>query len=52
LTTGLYLFLGGRSLDIGPLAAGTLITIVPVVVLFVALQRQVTQGILAGAVKG
>ncbi len=52
LTTGLYLFLGGRSVDIGPLAAGTLITILPVVVLFVALQRQVTQGFLAGAVKG
>jgi len=52
LTTGLYLFLGGRSIDIGPLAAGTLITILPVMVLFVALQRQVTQGFLSGAVKG
>ena len=52
LTTGLYLFLGGRTVDIGPLAAGTLITLLPVVVLFVALQRQVTQGFLAGAVKG
>jgi ABC-type glycerol-3-phosphate transport system permease component len=52
LTTGLYLFLGGRSIDIGPLAAGTLITILPVVVLFVGLQRQVTQGFLSGAVKG
>lgn len=52
LTTGLYLFLGGRSVDIGPLAAGTLITILPVVVLFVLLQRQVTQGFLSGAVKG
>ena len=52
LTTGLYLFLGGRSIDIGPLAAGTLITIVPVIVLFVALQRQVTEGFLSGAVKG
>ncbi|MGK5741360.1 carbohydrate ABC transporter permease [Micromonospora sp. URMC 103] len=52
LTTGLYLFLGGRSIDIGPLAAGTLITILPVVVLFVALQKQVTQGFLSGAVKG
>ena len=52
LTTGLYLFLGGRSIDIGPLAAGTLITILPVIVLFVVLQRQVTQGFLAGAVKG
>ncbi|ADB31083.1 binding-protein-dependent transport systems inner membrane component [Kribbella flavida DSM 17836] len=52
LTTGLYLFLGGRSVDIGPLAAGTLITILPVMVLFIALQRQVTQGFLSGAVKG
>jgi raffinose/stachyose/melibiose transport system permease protein len=52
LTTGLYIFLGGRSVDIGPLAAGTLITILPVLVLFLAMQRQVTQGFLSGAVKG
>ena len=52
LTTGLYLFLGGRSVDIGPLAAGALITILPVIVLFIALQKQVTQGFLSGAVKG
>ncbi len=52
LTLGLYLFIGGRSVDIGPLAAGTLITILPVLVLYVALQRQVTSGFLSGAVKG
>ncbi|WP_458780526.1 carbohydrate ABC transporter permease [Arthrobacter sp. D3-16] len=52
LTTGLYLFLGGRSIDIGPLAAGTLITILPVIVLFLVMQKQVTQGFLSGAVKG
>ncbi len=52
LTTGLYLFLGGRSVDIGPLAAGALITVLPVVVLFLAMQRQVTQGFISGAVKG
>lgn len=52
LTLGLYLFAGGRSIDVGPLAAGTLITILPVIVLFVVLQRQVAQGVLAGAVKG
>jgi raffinose/stachyose/melibiose transport system permease protein len=52
LTTGLYLFVGGRSLDIGPLAAGTLITILPVIVLFVVMQKQVTEGFLSGAVKG
>jgi raffinose/stachyose/melibiose transport system permease protein len=52
LTLGLYLFAGGRSVDIGPLASATLITILPVIVLFVVLQRQVTQGMLSGAVKG
>ncbi|MFI5693872.1 carbohydrate ABC transporter permease [Kribbella sp. NPDC051586] len=52
LTAGLYNFTGGRSMDIGPLAAGTLITIVPVIAIFVVLQRQVTQGFLSGAVKG
>ena len=52
LTMGLYVFLGGRGIDIGPLAAGTLITILPVIVLFITLQRQVTRGILAGAIKG
>jgi ABC-type glycerol-3-phosphate transport system permease component len=52
LTAGLYMFTSGRSLDIGPLAAGTLITILPIIVLFVLMQRQVTQGFISGAVKG
>jgi ABC-type glycerol-3-phosphate transport system permease component len=52
LTTGLYIFLGGRTLEIGPLAAGALITILPVILLFLVLQRQVTQGLVSGAVKG
>ena len=52
LTLGLYLFAGGRTVDVGPLAAATLITILPVVILFVALQRQVARGLLSGAVKG
>lgn len=52
LTTGLYLFVGGRGIDIGPLAAGALIAIIPVIVLFVLLQKQVTQGFLSGAIKG
>jgi len=52
LTAGLYNFMGGRSIDIGPLAAGALITIVPIIVLFVVLQKQVTAGFISGAVKG
>lgn len=52
LTTGLYQFISGRQTDIGPLAAATLITILPVLVLFVVMQRQVAQGFISGAVKG
>ncbi len=52
LTAGLYNFMGGRSVEIGPLAAGCLITILPVIVLFLVLQKQVTAGFISGAVKG
>jgi len=52
LTTGLYQFTSGRELDIGPLAAATLITILPVLVLFIAMQKQVATGFISGAVKG
>jgi ABC-type glycerol-3-phosphate transport system permease component len=52
LTTGLYLAAGARSLDIGVLAAGSLIMVVPVVAVFIAFQRQFVRGITAGAVKG
>lgn len=52
LTTGLYQFVSGRQSDIGPLAAGTLITVLPVLVLFVVMQRQVARGFISGAVKG
>jgi len=52
LTAGLYNFMGGRSIDIGPLAAGALITILPIIVLFIVLQKQVTAGFISGAVKG
>jgi ABC-type glycerol-3-phosphate transport system permease component len=52
LTTALYVFVGGRTTDVGPLAAGTLITILPIVALFVLAQRQLIRGLIAGAVKG
>jgi ABC-type glycerol-3-phosphate transport system permease component len=52
LTTGLYQFTSGRELDIGPLAAATLITILPVLVLFIVMQKQVAAGFISGAVKG
>ena len=52
LTTGLYMFTGGRSIDIGPLggrhvdhhrARDRVVRL---------LQRQVTEGFISGAVKG
>lgn len=52
LTAGLYLFASGRTLDVGPLAAGALLTILPVVALFLVAQRQLIRGFMAGAVKG
>lgn len=52
LTTGLLQFTSGRQIDIGPLAAATLITIIPVIAVFLVMQRQVAQGFISGAVKG
>lgn len=52
LTTGLFQFISGRQIDIGPLAAACLITLVPVVAVFLVMQRQVAQGFISGAVKG
>jgi ABC-type glycerol-3-phosphate transport system permease component len=52
LTTGLYLFISGHTLDVGLLAAGTLIAILPIVLLFVATQRHLIRGFIAGSVKG
>ena len=52
LTAGLYLFASGRTIDVGPLAAGVLITILPVLVLFLLAQRQLIRGFVSGSVKG
>jgi ABC-type glycerol-3-phosphate transport system permease component len=52
VTTGLYQFMSARQIDIGPLAAATLITVLPVLVLFVVMQKQVATGFMSGAVKG
>lgn len=52
LTAGLYLFASGRTLEVGSLAAGALITILPIILLFVIAQRQLIRGFTAGALKG
>ena len=52
LAPALYLFSGGRTMELGAIAAGVLITIIPVVVLFLVAQRQLIRGLMSGAVKG
>ena len=51
VTTGLYSWTG-RTNDYGAVAAGTVIAILPVVVIFLLTQRQLIRGFAAGAVKG
>ncbi|QLQ16548.1 MAG: sugar ABC transporter permease [Micropruina sp.] len=53
LAVGLYgLIYGERNNNFGMFAAGTLITAIPTVALFFALQRYIVGGLTAGAVKG
>ena len=52
LPIGLNQLVGIYNNDYGMLMAGTLLSVVPVVILFVLLQREFIAGLTAGAVKG
>jgi raffinose/stachyose/melibiose transport system permease protein len=52
LATGLYNFAAGRTGEYYLMAAGSLIMIVPVVIVFLIFQRQFVRGIASGALKG
>ena len=53
LAVGLYgLVEGQRNANFGMFAAGTLLTAIPTVLLFFSLQKYITGGLTAGAVKG
>ncbi len=52
LTVGLTFYLGNQSINWGELMAGASISALPVILLFVIFQRQIIQGMTAGAVKG
>jgi arabinogalactan oligomer/maltooligosaccharide transport system permease protein len=49
---GLRFFVGGFSQQWGYFAAGAIITAIPIVVLFLVLQKYLVSGLTAGAVKG
>lgn len=49
---GLGFFIGENAIDIPMLSAGTVIVILPVLVLYVIFQRRFAEGLLQGAVKG
>lgn len=49
---GLGFFVGENTLDIPMLSAGTMIVILPVLVLYLVFQRKFADGLLQGAVKG
>lgn len=52
IPVGLAEFLGENNVDLAALAAGAIIAIVPVVIVFAFIQRYLVGGLSAGAVKG
>ena len=51
LSLGLYEFLGNHTTAVGPMAAGTIIMIVPILAVFLVCQRRLLTGFLGGGVK-
>jgi raffinose/stachyose/melibiose transport system permease protein len=45
-------FLGARTSDVTGLAAAGVLAAIPVMIIYVVMQRQLVEGLLAGAVKG
>ena len=52
MTKGIYTFYGSNLSQYTLLAAGVVIVSLPVVLLFIASQRQINRATLAGGVKG
>lgn len=46
-----YSFYGTYSADYGTIMAGLLLCVIPVLILYIALQKQIISGVVAGAVK-
>ncbi len=52
LATGLYMFKGEFSNDITVLASAVVMMVIPITIFYILLQKQITEGLAAGAVKG
>jgi ABC-type glycerol-3-phosphate transport system permease component len=52
IQVGVYYFVTDTGIEWGPLMAGMVISVLPVVVLFASLQKFFIQGLTGGAVKG
>jgi ABC-type glycerol-3-phosphate transport system permease component len=52
IQVGVYYFVTDVGIEWGPLMAGMIISALPIVILFAALQRYFIQGLTGGAVKG
>ena len=52
MATGLYLFASGRTTETTLLAAASIIMVAPVLVFYIAFQRQFIRGVTSGALKG
>jgi arabinogalactan oligomer/maltooligosaccharide transport system permease protein len=50
---GLQQFIGGQfSENWGPFAAGSIVASIPIVIIFLSLQKYIVSGLTAGSVKG
>jgi raffinose/stachyose/melibiose transport system permease protein len=52
ITQGIFLLQGAYSTDYGPLTAGMVMAIIPVIIIYIIFQEQVIEGMTAGSVKG
>jgi raffinose/stachyose/melibiose transport system permease protein len=46
-----YMFFSSYSVDYGPLMAGIVLTILPVLVVFLFAQKRIVEGVVQGAIK-